>query len=96
MTSVNKDGTQRRRPTDNKVIKYGGIVYYKGNKIDYDMSKKKWLLNDNEVGSISQLSIDLYVVTGDIEFKETTYKIGAYLEEKGYIFNTSFIDQYSS
>ena len=94
MAEVNKDGTQRRSPTNNKVVKYGGIIYYKSNKIDYNMQKKRWILNDNDVGSISQLSIELYENTGEIEFKETTYKIGTYLEEKGYIFNKSFKDQY--
>ncbi len=80
----------KRKPSDNRVINYGKQLRYKNIVIDYIMDKKKWTIDGTEIGSISSLSMELYRITKDPEFNESTYKIGRKLEDIGYEFNLSF------
>lgn len=80
----------KRKPSESRVINYGKQLLYKNIVIDYIMDKKKWTIDGGVVGSISNLSMELYKITKDPEFHESTYKIGRILEDNGFEFNLSF------
>ena len=79
----NISGHERRKLTDNLVIKSGGAVEYEKNIIDYDHHSLSWVLNGKVVGSLSNLSKAL-------RLNKETHDIGFHLEEQGYVFQKSF------
>ena len=88
---INKDGTARRKPTDNRVVESGGKNFYKGQNIEFDDISKKWILNGQTVGSISNLSQSLRPLVNETQFDLTTYAIGEHLERNGYTFVKPFM-----
>jgi len=76
-------GHERRTLNDNRVIKGGGIVMYKNNKIHYDFKSKSWILDGKIEGSLSNLS---KVVGLNVD----THDIGFFLEDNGYVFKKAF------
>ncbi len=80
---LNISGHERRKPTDNLVIRRGGVVEYKSNIIDYDSNSLSWVLRGKQVGSLSSLSMALGL-------NKETHDIGFYLEKEGYGFRKPF------
>lgn len=80
---LNISGHERRKPTDNVVIRSGGAVEYENNIIDYDPHSLSWVLNGKRVGSLSNLSKALGL-------NKETHDIGFHLEEQGYSFQKPF------
>jgi len=58
---LNSSGNERRKPSDNFVIRSGGVVEYQGNIIDYDLHSLSWILNGRPVRSLSELSKALHL-----------------------------------
>lgn len=83
MERYNQSGNISRSPSDNKVIKSGGMVDYEGNRIYCSEIDNKWILNGNFVGSISNLCKAL---GHNVE----THYMGFWLEGNGYKFRKPF------
>lgn len=81
---INVSGHTRRSPNDNIVIKPGKNIRYQNKfKIGYDTKKQEWLLNGENVRTLSGLSIKVGLTA-------ETHDIGKELENAGYKFKVPF------
>ncbi len=80
---INKDGTERRTPTDNKVIKAGNPFRCEGEEIKYNEIEGSWYIGGVCVGSISNAS-------KGVKLNVTTYPFGELAESNGFVFAKKF------
>ncbi len=81
MVKLNKDGTERRRPRDNIVIKIGKPFNCNGKSVEY--KENTWYVDGLDVSSLGWSS-------KAVGLNKTTYKFGEMAESNGFVFAKKF------
>jgi len=80
---LNNDGTERRRPKDNMVIRIGKPFSCNGKSVEYKEADSSWYVNGSRVSSLGWAS-------KSVGLNKTTYEFGQIAESNGFVFAKNF------
>lgn len=80
---INQDGTERRNPSHNKVIKIGKSFSCNGKLVEYKKIDSSWYVDGSHVSSLGWAS-------KNVGLNVTTYAFGELAESNGFVFAKKF------